>query len=226
MATPRLSIPSPSPPTARALSLAQLTSHGHTSYVFSATFSPDGSRIVSGSSDKSVRVWHASTGAELGVLNGHTHWVYSVAFSPDGTRIVSGSHDYSMRVWVPVQWDPSTDGTCIVSGSGSSDKSVRVRDASTGAELKVLNGHTETVYSAAFSPDGARIVSGSSDKSVRVWDASTGAELKVLNGHTDTIYSVAFSPDGTRIVSGSSDKSVRVWDASTLESPVMQLYPS
>jgi len=90
-----------------------------------------------------------------------------------------------------------------------------VWDASTGAELKVLNGHTETVYTAAFSPNGTRIVSGSGDKSVRVWDASTGAELKVLNGHSSYVYSVAFSPDGTRIVSGSYDNSVRVWDAST-----------
>jgi WD40 repeat protein len=96
-----------------------------------------------------------------------TPTVNSVAFSPDGTRIVSGSSDKSVRVW----------------------------DASTGAELKVLNGHTSAVYSVAFSPDGTRIVSGSSDNSVRVWDASTGAELKVLNGHTESVNSVAFSPD-------------------------------
>jgi WD40 repeat protein len=80
---------------------------------------------------------------------------------------------------------------------------VRVWDASTGAELKKLNGHTDYVRSVAFSSDGTRIVSGSDDKSVRVWDASTGAELKKLNGHTDYVWSVAFSSDGTRIVSGS-----------------------
>ena len=73
-----------------------------------------------------------------------------------------------------------------------------------------LLGHTHHVISAAFSPDGTRIVSGSVDKSVRVWDASTGAQPKALNGHTDYVRSVAFSPDGTRIVSGSFDKSVRV----------------
>ena len=75
----------------------------------------------------------------------------------------------------------STDGTRII--SGSSDKSVRVWDASTGAELKVIEGHTSTVLSVAFSTDSTRIVSGSIDKSVRVWDALTGAELKVLKGH-------------------------------------------
>jgi WD40 repeat protein len=93
--------------------------------------------------------------------------------------------------------------TAHASSPAHTDKSVRVWDASTGAELKVLNGHTWPVYSVAFSPDGTRIVSGSDDNSVRVWDASTGAELKVLNGHTGPVLSVAFSPDGTRIVSGS-----------------------
>ena len=84
-------------------------------------------------------------------------------------------------------------------------------DASTGEELKTLNGHTGFVQSVAFSRDDAYIVSGSNDRSVRVWDASKGEELKTLYGHTDYVQSVAFSSDGTRIVSGSDDRSVRVW---------------
>jgi WD40 repeat protein len=71
------------------------------------------------------------------------------------------------------------------------------------------------VYSVAFSPDGAHIVSGSYDKTLRVWDAQTGKELAVLKGHSSYVYSVAFSPDGAHIVSGSHDKTVRVWDAQT-----------
>ena len=197
--------------------------------IHSVAFSPEGTRIVLGSDDTSVRVWDASTGAELKVLNGHTKTVHSVAFSPDGTRIVSGSYDDSVRVW-----DASTgaelrvlnghteavnsvafspDGTCIV--SGSFDDSAWVWDASTGAELNVLIGHTAAICSIAFSSDSMCVVSGSADESVRVWDASTGAELKVLNGHTRSVSSVAFSTDDTHIVSSSSDMSVRVWDAST-----------
>ncbi|KAF5319337.1 hypothetical protein D9619_008898 [Psilocybe cf. subviscida] len=199
------------------------------SSVKSVAFSSDGTHIVSGLLDRSVRVWDASTGAQLQVLNGHSGTVNSVAFSSDGTHIVSGSHDNSVRVW-----DASTgaqlqvltghsgtvnsvafssDGTHIV--SGSDDNSVQVWDASTGAQLQVLNGHTHWVNSVAFSSDGTHIVSGSHDHSVWVWDASTGAELQMLNGHTGPVKSVAFSSDGTHIVSGSLDRSVQVWDAST-----------
>ena len=62
-------------------------------------FSPDGTRIVSGSYDKTLRVWDSATGECTATLEGHTDWVNSVAFSPDGARIVSGSHDTTLREW-------------------------------------------------------------------------------------------------------------------------------
>ena len=146
-------------------------------------------QIVSGSHDKSVRVWDALTGVELMELKGHTGEVRSVAFSNDGTQIMSGSFDSSVRVW----------------------------DASTGMELKKLS-HPQAgwVESAAFSSDGMLIVSGGVDCSVQVWDVSSGMELKELKGHTHPVNSVAFSSDGKKIVSGSSDGSVRVWDVSMI----------
>jgi WD40 repeat protein len=75
---------------------------GHTGPVGSVGWSPDGSRIVSGSSDDTVRVWDADTGVEQAVLNGHTGLVLSVWWSPDGSRIVSGSGDATVRVWEAV----------------------------------------------------------------------------------------------------------------------------
>jgi tRNA A-37 threonylcarbamoyl transferase component Bud32 len=76
-------------------------------------------------------------------------------------------------------------------------------------------GHTDSVYSVAFSPDGKRIASGSRDFSVKVWDALTGDEILSFKGHTREVRSVAFSPDGKRIASGSWDNTVKVWDAQT-----------
>jgi len=147
--------------------------NGHTGGVYSVAFSNDGRRIISGSHDKSVRVWDAARGKELNVLNGHTGAVRSIAFSNDGTRIVSGSLDQSVRVW----------------------------DAVTGKELNVLNGHTGSVSSVTFSTDDTRIVSGSWDHSVRVWGVQPASgyirESTKHASHRDPIYTGwLISPDG------------------------------
>ncbi|KIJ43482.1 hypothetical protein M422DRAFT_169940, partial [Sphaerobolus stellatus SS14] len=117
---------------------------GHQRSVTSIGFSPDGTKIVSGSYDNTVRLWDASTGQSLGQpLEGHQAGVTSVEFSPDGTKIVSGSGDNTVRLW----------GAC------------------TGQSLgQPLEGHQDWVSSVGFSPDGTKIVSGSSDNTVRLWD--------------------------------------------------------
>jgi WD40 repeat protein len=124
--------------------------------------------------------------AVVRTLSGHTLSMRAVAYSPDGTRIVSGSSDGTLKLW----------------------------DAGTGAELATLSGHTSAVNAVACSPDGTRIVSGSDDETLKVSDAE-GVELAILTGHTGGVTAVGYSPDGTRIVSGSNDHTLKVWNAET-----------
>lgn len=90
----------------------------------------------------------------------------------------------AIPVWL-TQW-PSHR---IVSRSG--DDTIKIWDALTCSELRTLEGHSSTVWSVAFSPDGQRIVSGSWDDTIKIWDAQTGSELRTLEGNFDSISNVS-----------------------------------
>jgi WD40 repeat protein len=202
---------------------------GHTDAVTSVAFSPDGTRILTGSSDKTARLWDVATGKTVATLDGHTSGVSLVAFSPDGARILTGSWDKTARLWdaatgkmlAPLEGHTDTvtsvafsrDGTRVL--TGSYDKTARLWDSATGKMLITFEGHKSSVVAVAFSPDGARVLTGSDDNTARLWDAATGKMIAPLEGHTGAVTAVAFSPDGARVLTGSNDKTARLWDAAT-----------
>ena len=100
--------------------------------------------------------------------------------------------------------------------SGSYDGTVCLWDAQTGGQVgTLLQEHTSSVNTVAFSPDGRHVASGSIDV-IQLWDAQTsGLVGSPLQGHTDTVNSVSFSPNGRHIVSGSYDRTIQVWDVQT-----------
>ena len=102
---------------------------------------------------------------------------------------------------------PSQVGVCFCA-----DRSIRLWDADTGAHKNtIIPGHTGTVYSVAFSPDGSTIASGSADRSIRLWDADTGVPKNILVGYANWLYSVAFSPDGQTLASPRGGE-IYLWD--------------
>ncbi len=115
--------------------------HGHTNFVWGVAFSPDGGRIVSGSADRTVRVWDRHSQKELSRTRNPGQSVTAVAFCADGRRVLSGQSDGAVRLW----------------------------DADTGAELCRFEGYTREVRCLACAPDGRSFLSGGVDGSIRLW---------------------------------------------------------
>jgi WD40 repeat protein/uncharacterized protein YjbI with pentapeptide repeats len=202
---------------------------GHLGAVTACAWSPDGSRVVSASADKTLRIWDGESGQNIMTLVGHKGEVLSCSWSPDGKQIVSSSTDHTVRIWdvasgqtvhtlighqgvvFNCRWSP--DGMRIASASG--DTTVCLWGVISGQRLAILLGHQQAVMRCAWSPDGMEIVSAGADSEGRIWNADSGKEIRRLIGHTKDVMSCAWSPSGGRVLTAGADSTLRIWDSQT-----------
>ena len=203
---------------------------GHGSVVLGLAFSPDGSRLISGSVDNTAIIW--DTGLQTGVrvaepkllhrLEGHKDHIYAVGFSPDGSRAVTGSEDHDLRLWrvddgkeiahMTGHGDKVTslavapDGT-VASGDFSGE--IRLWDARDGRFTRILAKKGALPGSLSFSPDGKLLLTGNFGPAapwpLHVYDVASGKEIATYTGHDNTVFATAFSPDGRWAASGGFD---------------------
>ena len=208
---------------------------GHSSWVRAVAVTHDGHQAVSGSEDKTLRLWDLEGSKLPFVLEGHLNAVRTLAVTRDGRHAVSGSEDNTLRVWDLESNRPprvleghsgavyavavTDDGRIAV--SGSDDKTLRVWDLKGNKLPRVLEGHSGAVYAVAVTPDGRIAVSGSRDNTLRVWQLEGDQPPLVLEDRSNRVWAVAVTPDGRHAVSGSGDNTLWVWDLTGNRPPLI-----
>jgi len=169
----------------------------HVNRALAVDFRSDGKYFVTGSADKTVKVWNAQTYEVLVNFDQNDGPVYSVAFAPEENMLVSGSADNAVRSWR------------VVESAGSSGKI-----ETSGALVRVYNGHRGTVYAIDCGRRGNQvmIVSGGADRSIIVWDLRSGNRLYTFNQPTDEVYALDLSANGQFVAAGGRDGVARIWD--------------
>jgi WD40 repeat protein/Tfp pilus assembly protein PilF/V8-like Glu-specific endopeptidase len=197
--------------------------NGHRGIVTSLVMSPDGQTLVSGSSDKTIKVWQLSDGKLLHSIQAHRATVNSVVISPDGKSIISGSTDGTIKIWrlqdglllrtIAPGKNPNRVNSVAISPDGKNiigaGDSINLWTLETGKLSTTIQ--SEFTHSVAISPNGQTFITGDMGGKIRVWRLSDGKLLRTIDGHRSWVMSVAISPDGSTLVSSSRDRNIRIW---------------
>jgi WD40 repeat protein len=198
---------------------------GHTGYIYSVAFSPDGNLLYSRSGDYTAKIWDMETGKTIRTFAGHDRG--SIVFSPDGKHLATAPNDAAATIWDMERGEEiaTLNGSysaysysLVFSPSGkllatNSEKNIAiVWDWVNNKEMLVIPGRPAIFKGAAFSPDEQFFAITSYNNDVQIWDLKTGKEPRLLVGHTDDILSVAFSPDGKILATASKDNTIKLWD--------------
>jgi WD40 repeat protein len=205
------------------------TLQGHTDYVNSAVFSPDGQTIASASGDETIKIWNLQ-GQLLNTFETGYKLQY-IVFSPDGQTIASFGGDKIVQLWnLQGQLLKTLDnhngfinsvtfaqnGTVITSTRNDGIRLWNLQKK----PLNTLDKHTDLVRNITFSPNGQIIASASNDKTIKLWNRE-GQLLQSLEGHNSYVDRVIFSPNGQLIASFSGDETVKLWN---LQGQLIQVF--
>jgi WD40 repeat protein len=230
------------PEAENALRQALLQSHaravlaGHDDAVLDVGVSPDGRRVITGSSDRTARLWDAQTGRVAAVLRGHRNAVDGAVFSDDGRLALTWAQDGTARVWdassgrlvrvLRDETDPQgrlTDATfnadaSLVATSNFLGDRVNIWDVTTGRRRSVLRVVPESIVDDVdFSPSGEELAGVTQDGHTHVWSTNGGRSIAALPGHTTYAWAVDYSSDGRHVIDASEDGTAIVWDVEARE---------
>jgi WD40 repeat protein len=163
--------------------IGKLAFYGHTGLVSSVDMSNDMKTIISGSQDKTIKVWDAHTGDLLKTISDHNGGVNDVEFNPANNQFASCSADSTIKIW----------------------------DAQTFELIKTLISNNGGLRSISYHSSGNYIASAGPGSLIYIWDLTTDEVFRTLEGHTALVRSVEFSPIGNNVISGGSDDKVIIW---------------